>query len=395
MGRDIHKFRFDEGTLTKLSILRQYIRSWFPVFFSVDNINRQKIEIYDFFAGEGTDIDGIQGSPLIFLEELRAHCSTIKERNLKVELLFNEIIRRKYSKLTKAIEGSILNCRKSGTCPSKDQITCPFSVRIIQRDFKELFHELYPMMLETSQSPRFMFLDQNGIKSIDHDIFLKLISLERTDFLFFIASTFANRFAELPEFQEYLKLTRQDFEISKPYHCHRVILNYYKILIPSEKKYYLAPFSIKKPVTGNIYGLIFGSNHLRGLEKFLDAAWDLDENTGEANYNIDDDCIQNPTQYSLFPDLIVTKKTAAFEELLLNLIKEGAKTNKQVYQFTLESGFRPFHANKILRDFQDKKKIKTDFVENHDKVRKHSFFLQYNPKKLIRISYEADKNRVD
>jgi three-Cys-motif partner protein len=390
MGRDIHATPFDEGTLMKLTILRQYIRSWFPVFFRSSELTWQKIEIYDFFAGEGTDIEGNQGSPIIFLEELRVHCKAIKDRNLSVELHFNEFKKAKSDKLTKAIEIAILSCRKSGLCPYKDHEDCPFTIKKTQRDFKELFYELYPKMFESSQTPRFMFLDQNGIKSIDQNIFSMLINLERTDFLFFIASAFANRFAELPEFQEYINLQRQDFEVSKPYHCHRVILNYYKSLIPAEKKYYLAPFSIKKPISGNIYGLIFGSNHLRGLEKFLDAAWAIDENTGEANYNIDDDNIQKSYEYTLFPEFNVVKKTAIFEKSFLEFIKKEAITNKEIYQFTLEAGFKPSQSSKILKDLQENERIRVEYVDNQNKVRKGSFYLKYNPKKLIQIFYEAD-----
>lgn len=212
--------------------------------------------------------------------------------------------------------------------------------------------------------------------------------MERTDFLFFIASSFANRFAELPEFQEYLTINRQDFQFTEPYHCHRVILNYYKNLIPSNKKYYLAPFSIKKPFTGNIYGLIFGSNHLRGLEKFLDTAWALDKNTGEANYNIDNDDIIKTGQFSLFQESNIVKKLVLFQSLITEFIKIEPRTNVEIYQFTLESGFMPYYTREILIELQNADHIKVDMVDGKEKVRKSSFYLKYNPEKLIRISHE-------
>ena len=70
MAKYIHKEAFDEGTKTKLKLLRLYIREWLPVFFRNSNTTWQEIEIYDFFAGSGTDADGNYGSPLIFLEDL-------------------------------------------------------------------------------------------------------------------------------------------------------------------------------------------------------------------------------------------------------------------------------------------------------------------------------------
>ena len=91
-----------------------------------------------------------------------------------------------------------------------------------------------------------MFLDQYGIKHVTKDIFSQIVHLERTDFLFFISSAFIARFIELPEFAAYIRLTRGDFAENDSLHCHRVICDYYRSLIPNEVEYYIAPFSIKK-----------------------------------------------------------------------------------------------------------------------------------------------------
>jgi three-Cys-motif partner protein len=321
------------------------------------------------------------------LEELRVYCQTIKERNLKVDLFFNEFKPDKYLKLNAIVKKFLSECRKSEFCPFSNSLECPFIFKTENKDFKVLFNELYYEMNRTSQIPRFMFLDQNGIKFIDHDIFSKLISLGRTDFLFFISSSFAKRFAEVPEFMEYLKVSRQEFESSKPYDCHRVILKYYKNLIPSSKEYYLAPFSIRKPNSGNIYGLVFGSNSLRGLEKFLDTAWSLDEHTGEANYDIDDDKIRTG-QLSVFPEGNVVKKLVLFKESLCEFLSDQPKSNCEVYQFTLESGFTPSHAHEILVEFQNALHLKVQMKDGDEKVRKSSFYLKYHPEKVILIRYE-------
>jgi len=387
MAKDIHKSGFDEGTLAKLAILREYIKRWLPVFLENHKNIWGKIQIYDFFAGEGSDIDGNKGSPVVFLEELRVYCKTIQKRKLHVDLILNEYRPYKHDKLKTFIDRFLSDCRKSEYCSLQGSVICPFNLILENKDFKLLFNKLYPEMIRTSQIPRFMFLDQNGIKFIDNDIFSKLISLERTDFLFFISSSFAQRFAELPEFQEYLSVSRQEFKSSKPYHCHRVILNYYKNLIPSDKVYYLAPFSIKKPTSGNIYGLIFGSNSLRGLEKFLHSAWTMDQFTGEANYNIDDDQIRTG-QFSVFPESNVVKKLGVFQNSLIEFLSDHPKTNIEVYQFTLESGFTTSHARKFLLDFQNSQHLRVHRKESEEKVRRSSFYLTYNPKKVILIRYE-------
>jgi three-Cys-motif partner protein len=387
MAKDIHKSKFDEGTLTKLTILREYLKAWLPVFLKDSKFNYEKIQIYDFFAGEGTDVIGTMGSPLIFLEEMRVYCNSISERKQKVELYFNEYKKDKFQKLQNTIVEFISSCNTSEFCTKTTQSDCAFKTFIENKDFTVMFNELFTEMSRKPQLPRFMFLDQNGIKFIDHDVFSKLISLTRTDFLFFISSAYASRFAELPEFKKYLTVERQDFDESKPYHCHRVILNYYKSLIPQGKEYYLAPFSIKKPNSGNIYGLIFGSNSPLGLEKFLNTAWKLDQHTGEANFDIDNDTIRTG-QMSFFAEENVIKKVGYFKKSIVEFLQANPHTNKEIYLFTLESGFTVGHANKILNELQTNNEIKVEFTTSTEKVRKNSFYLKFKPEKEIRISYE-------
>ncbi|MFO7903844.1 MAG: hypothetical protein R6U98_14365, partial [Pirellulaceae bacterium] len=63
----------------------------------------------------------------------------------------------------------------------------------------------------------------------------------------------------------------------------------------------LYPFTLKKGA--NIYGLVFGSKHPLGVEKFLDLAWSKNEINGEANFDIDKDVHKSlPTLFDSLPD---------------------------------------------------------------------------------------------
>ncbi|MGZ8900611.1 MAG: three-Cys-motif partner protein TcmP, partial [Limisphaerales bacterium] len=68
---DFHEKPFDEGTLTKLDIFELYAREWIPVFLSSKSTSLQKVRIFDFFAGPGTDSHGEFGSPLRLLRQLK------------------------------------------------------------------------------------------------------------------------------------------------------------------------------------------------------------------------------------------------------------------------------------------------------------------------------------
>lgn len=354
---DIFNKGFDEGTQIKLYILRKYLKEWLPVFISKRDKFWKDIYLYDMFAGEGKDSDGVNGSPLIILEEIMPYCNTITNENLKLNVLFNEYDNKRFVALQQNITDKLTKCINSESCPSAK--SCILNVSVKNQEFKNLFLEKFPQIKKTDKLPRFMFLDQFGIKQITENIFKQLTGLKRTDFIFFISSSFANRFAEQPEFKTYLNLSRQSFDTSKPYHCHRVVFDYYKQLIPRETEYYLAPFSIKKG--NNIYGLIFGTNHLLGIEKFLNICWNINKNTGDANYDIDNEKI-NPDEPFLFPGLDVSNKLQVFKNELRNkIINDEITLNTQVYKHAFEMGCLPKHANEVLRELRKHKTISKNF----------------------------------
>lgn len=331
---------FDDGTKAKLEIFRNYFNEWLPVFISSEKNNYWKnIFIYDFFSGEGMDCDKNYGSPLIILDALN-RSDNVPKTSVKINVNLNEMNKKRYNILEKNV---------SNFKYDKEKI----KVRIFNKSFKDLFLELYPKMIKDKELPRLMFLDQFGIKEITEDIFKKLVSFKRTDFIFFISSSFINRFGGQNEFQNYIKITKKEFEKSKPFHCHKVVFEYYKSLIDTD--YMLAPFSIKKGK--NIYGLIFGSNHSYGIEKFLKVAWKINPNTGDANFNIDEEKIIDG-QFSMFEEDNTIKKLGLLEkEIKKEIFVNKEKSLHKIYLKTLEFGCRPKHCNEILRKLVKDNKI--------------------------------------
>ncbi len=341
---DIHSKKFDSATHFKLNILREYLKEWFPVFLRKKKKFWKDIFVYDFFTGEGYDTDGNIGSPLIILNELISYQEDINNESLRLNVIFNDIDKTKIQKLQSNIKLEDYN----------------FNVEFINEDFTELFNRIYPQMKAygSINLPRFMFLDQYGVKYVTRDIFLKIANLKRTDFLFFISSHHIQRFADSEEFQKYINVNKKDFEGSKPYQCHRVIFDYFKSMIPKNMELYLAPFSLQKQENSkNVYGLIFGTHHLLGIEKFMNVAWGLDGVSGEANFNIDGAIIEGLT-YDLFNPDPRAKKLQYFEQELVEKINNGKITTlKEAYIFTFNYGCKPNHANKILAELQKRGKI--------------------------------------
>jgi three-Cys-motif partner protein len=378
---DIHKEAFDEGTKAKLELLRLYIREWLPVFLIDKNFSYPQIEIYDFFAGEGQDNIETPGSPLIILDEISNYCSNLVQNKTKLNLLFNDFNKLKFQKLISSKDVYLQKCAKDKRCNFYNEGNlpdCPFKIKLINDDFNFLFNSLLPTFKSNPNVPRFMFIDQYGIKQVTKEIFQDLIYLPKTDFLFFISSSYLKRFKELPEFKKYINDNNIDFSDSKPTQCHRVVYQYFKRMVNKES-YFLGQFSIKKG--NNVYGLIFGSNSHLGMNKFLKVAWKIDPHTGEANHDIDEDPIRTG-QLSFNFDVGANqiKKLFSYEQNLLEFLAKP-KQNIELYVYSLEQGISISKTIEILKRLENERKI---LVEGRDR-QKGAFYLDYHPTKQISI----------
>jgi hypothetical protein len=234
-----------------------------------------------------------------------------------------------------------------------------FSLNFSSDNFIDAFNK-YEKKLYSPYTANLVLLDQSGIKHITESIFLKLAKLKQTDFIFFISSSFFNRFKDDSKFMNHLNINKEDIEKERFYNIHRVIFDHYKKLLPEQTKYYLAPFSIKKG--SHIHGLIFGTNHTLGIEKFLKICWKLDGVQGTANFDIDGDKI-DIYQPSLFEEFNKPKKRIVFENIVKEkIILKQLIYDYDVYDFTLQNGFLLKHTKEILTLLVKEKKINSDIA---------------------------------
>lgn len=350
-AKDLFQKPFDDGTIDKLQIFEDYFKEWLPVFIARQEIIWHEIQIFDFFAGEGKDVNGIFGSPMRILSVLNSSRDYIIRSKVKIRIVVNEFDSDKISLLTQNLNSISDNSL--------------YTLEIFNENFSDVFDRYFDSMKRTAN---FLFLDQNGIKQITEGVFSKLISLKQTDFLFFISSSYIKRFSEVEEFQKYLKIQKEDLENKSYYHIHRVVLDYYRSKIPSEKKYFLAPFSIKKP--SGIYGLIFGTNHTLGIEKFLHVCWRHDKLTGEANFDIDNERI-DLNRPGLFAEYNIPTKKQVFDNVLKEkILNQELKTDKDIYLFTLSEGFLLKDSHFVMRNLHKAGKIDLDFKLHSSDVHK-------------------------
>ena len=351
--RDIHKKPFDDGTTDKLGLYREYVRAWLPTFIHSPEL-ADTLQVFDFFAGPGQDVGGNPGSPLITCEEVRLALTSAKtDKPPAIKLVFNEYMPDKYLELVECL-------KRVG--PELPEATFHHS----QMDFHAAFSKWLPMM-NKPRTANLLFLDQNGVKQVTREIFQTMVNLPQTDFLFFISSAMVNRFKDDPSIRSCVPLKDDDFVHINGTNVHRRLAEAYYRWVPNGKRFFIAPFSIRKGA--NVYGLVFGSSHPRGMDKFLRIAW---KQGGDANFDIDDDHIDPKAPFIPgFDDLEKPSKVKVFENSLAQAIKtRSLLTNKAVFEFALRHGVLAEHARSAL----------TRLV--HD---------QQLPKQTFHISYDAWK----
>jgi len=368
MPKRFHESEFDDGTQVKLAIFRGYIRKWLPVFLTArkSGRNQEQVNLFDFFAGPGADAGGNPGSPRIIQDELKEFCHVhgdMKAEGVQVKLHFSDNNRKHIEQLDE--------CLKENACP-KDCCQLCLSPQPFQVAFKGA--------LTTMQKPgaaNLVIMDQFGVKEVTPDVVNTFAGCRMTDILFFISSSYIRRFAGEPSIQNYFSMNAQQLGESDYKSIHRHICQYFRSKLSKGMEYHLAPFSIKK--SSNIYGVIFGSRSLYGLQKFLEVCWDLDAATGEANYDIDDDPARHGDRF-LFSEMNAIKKQDAFQRDLEEMLrgKSPQANNLNVYRFTLESGFLPKHGNAHLRLLQKSGKLEVTDPNTGEEVRKGAFYLSWD-----------------
>lgn len=351
MAKNINDRPFDEATLLKLEIFKECFKEWFPVFIHIQYVER--IYIYDFFAGSGADVNGTHGSPLILLdvakgENLR-YCSSVKDNKKKVTFIFNEKEptkhQKKYNLLISNTEKFIANCCRDNCNDSN----CVYDRFCTNKNFKEGFNSMdsrFHAILNNKKYAKFILLDQYGFSQVDEDIFLTLVNSPITDFIFFISSSYIKRFKEHSNTKKYIDTQNIEFDERNARKCHITIAEYFEHLIPPNIEYYINHFTIQKGP--NYYGLIFGTNHTLGMEKFLKVCWDRDSKAGESNCNTQADFSDD----SLF-GFMESNKISNIKDDIQNKIYSGKiKDNISGLKYALKKRCLPKVFSEVVKELE-------------------------------------------
>ncbi len=336
--KDLHAVPFDEGTIAKLEIFEDYAEAWIPTFVMS---NFSKIAIFDFFAGQGYDINNVPGSAMRILQKIKGQAANIQSKGVRIELYVNEYKIKKFDLLKAACQEFLA---------ANTDVADLIEIHYYQDDFEDLFPRLISRI---GSIPSLVYLDQNGIKAISPKYFQELEKLSQTDFLYFVSSSFFWRFGESDEFKLHLDVDITEAKKNSYRFIHRYILDQVRKGLPKNTKLMLYPYSIKKGA--NIHGLIFGASHPRAVDKFLRIAWKRNEINGEANFDIDDDDLKS--QLDLWGEKKLTKRELFAQNVRQRVLSGEVSDNSEMLLFAHSQGHLGTHADIVLREMKKRGEI--------------------------------------
>ncbi len=341
-SEEIEDKPFNEGTLTKLQLFELYARAWLPVFTSPPEPIWKSIHVFDFFAGRGRDCEDTPGSATRLLAEIRNRWAEIQIKNLQITLTVSDADSEKIASLASYFD---------------DRSLIPPGLHFDPQtgDFATVF-DRYKSILQSGDVACLVLLDQYGFKQIDADVFTTLTRCPVTDILFFVSTQHLHRFADHPAVKRYIELERAEDH----YLAHKPVIDWYHSRIPADLEYYLAPFSFMKG--RNIYSLIFGSGHPRGMEQFLGVAWQKDKLNGEADYDLNREDFSDLAPFLAMDMFAKPKKVQIFEAALKKSILDGSLTSEaDIYRFCLGNAMLPRHASSVIAALRRHGRIDCDF----------------------------------
>lgn len=343
---DHHREAYDDETLDKLELYEKYLQYWLPVFLNDTKLGITRIQIFDFFAGPGQDVGGVKGSPLRALDAINEALEREHKNEPEIHVFLNELDNCKSLELKNL-------CSQHPVCK---RVKVHYLNEYCATAFDKWLPYLYYEETGRKVAANLIFLDQSGTKEVNEQIFKSIVAAPRTDFMFFIASSYVLRFRG--QNLSGTPLKESDLANISMKTCHRMVCDAYRRWLPSNNtEYYLAPFSLEKDNGANVYGLIFGTAHIAGIDKFLTISWAKDSLRGEANYDIDGENIDIDKPL-LFAEWNIPSKITVFEKELEKKILNGdLTTNIAIYKYAIKQGFLAEHAKTAVKKLISEKKL--------------------------------------
>lgn len=319
-----------EHSEAKVALYRNYLSIYLNILTRTPHC--EHIFIFDLMCGKG--------SPIAAIETVRNNYRANSPECPKLTVWFNDsgvsgIEKRKYK-----IDRVKHYCSES---------VPPSGVHIeyFSDDANTIRRKAIREIRNTRRSKGLFFIDPYGYKDVKPDDIKEILDTDGTELLLFLPATDMYRFTE-PAFRdtfsggEHLReflVTLFDVKrkFSSVYGFIDAVKERFRLYLSGKNKAYVDAFTIERG-NGIVYCLLFFTRHPLGLEKMLEAKWKQDPERGMGYTSV--------SIPSLFSGL---SHSGYHEQLHKYLCGAKRRTNHELYEFGLDSGFLPKHTNEVLK----------------------------------------------
>ncbi|WP_417588800.1 three-Cys-motif partner protein TcmP [Owenweeksia hongkongensis] len=352
----------------KVELFQIYLKTYLNILSRATHIHR--IKIFDLCCGEGVYSDNSEGSPVKLMRSIKDHYFANNKSCIESHLFFNDPGESDIQKGVKKID----RVKAVGT-----DIFCPPEVYRVftSKDYKEVYKDTLSKVNGLKSEERaLIFIDPWGYKMIKPIDINNLMANGKTEVLLFLPTSFMYRFARKslndPDFKGGLPLRSFLLELFKDsLPNYNDPLSFIEVLLQKFRDFdqvkFVDKFTIERG-SGDYFCLFFFTNHIRGLQKIIEAKWKIDSKEGRG-FELPKSQIELFTghRFSEYPEL-----------LWAYLKKEKAVTNEQLLQFGLGMGYLPKHTRDILQ--QDKTRFKVEALDN---LPVGGFYLGNSKRKVV------------
>lgn len=346
-----------QHTEAKLEFYTRYLKRYLAILLRAKGVGR--VNLYDLFCGEGQYSDGNTGSAVRAVDAIWEALAGSTNRK-QINLHLNDLDAIKVNKLEKLL----------ATRQSEDKC---FSISYSSLEAAQLLQKLIPRFAQQPRTTRnLVFIDPYGYKEIDSSQLKALLEHGRTEIVLFlpIEQMYRFRTMTIPEevenpYKPLQKFIRQ-FELdASSISSERGFIRALEEALKFGNHYYATSYYIKNH-TGHNYGMFFITSNLLGLQKIVEVKWTLDDQEGQG--------------YSgkLQRDFVLEfEAISTFGDNLRAFLGAAERTNIELYEFVIQQGFLPKHANEVLKQLCKHGELETVDLATGGPARKNSFKLSY------------------
>ena len=346
---------FNDSTKAKLGVYRAYIARYLKVLSKAyqQSWNRNKkdtVYIADLFAGPGKDERGNPGSPMILLDYL---AQTYLE-GLQVKICFNESDPENHRKLKAFVDNHRI--QKINWVETDVQ----------NKDYADLLPQILSKHKTHNYFKRFFFIDPFGYSGIRLADMKEILKDGDTEVLLFLPVSFIYRFKgrminAIRTFLDDFILVPDVSVIENDVDFARNILE----RLRKELGVFVDSFIIQDDAGRGHNCLIYCSSNRKGLEKFVETKWEIDEDEGAGFVK----CNVGQTSFlqEFFSDSLKIK--------MREFLEDGPKTNVDIRDFCYEIGSLPRHGTDVLKFFAEQDLIRIRAYNADTRIRKNTFYL--------------------